>query len=267
MIITLVFVIVLQISNILMHKDPAIKSNSPRLNHFIFLGCYLYIVSVLFITIDTGFPKVSIDIHLLGPTVCNIIPFCAILGQSLIIGTIIAKLWRIYSIFKRTFHFQRFLDDKWLATFITLNAAFTIILYAPILIWSPFHLNIIESEIIQDHKSDSALPIEVRTTSCYNLPIPWLILPLVAHQVLALMLAVMLATLNRKVKHKYFHNTAYINMLVYILAVTVGIGGSVLFILQILHVNINAFYVVYIVLLLFTVYACLLLLVVRFLFM
>ena len=267
MIITLVFVIVLQISNILMHKDPAIKSNSPRLNHFIFLGCYLYIVSVLFITIDTGFPKVSIDIHLLGPTVCNVIPFCAILGQSLIIGTIIAKLWRIYSIFKRTFHFQRFLDDKWLATFITLNAAFTIILYAPILIWSPFHLNIIESEIIQDHKSDSALPIEVRTTSCYNLPIPWLILPLVAHQVLALMLAVMLATLNRKVKRKYFHNTAYINMLVYILAVTVGIGGSVLFILQILHVNINAFYVVYIVLLLFTVYACLLLLVVRFLFM
>jgi gamma-aminobutyric acid type B receptor len=264
-IITLVFVIVLQITNILMHKDPAIKSNSPRLNHFIFLGCYLYIVSVLFITISMGFPNILIDVTLLGPTVCNIIPFSTILGQSLIIGTIIVKLWRIYSIFKRTFHFQRFLDDKYLATFVILNAAFTIILYVPILIWSPFNVDIIETNIIQDNKS--VLPIKVRTLSCYTLHIPWLILPPVVHQVLALMLSVMIATLNRKVKHKYFRNTAYINMLVYILAVTVGIGGSVLFILQVLSVNVNAFYVVFIVLLLFNVYACLLLLVVRFLFM
>ena len=266
--ITLIFVIVLQISNILMHKDPAIKSNSPRLNHFIFLGCYLYMVSVLFITIDMGFPNVLINTTLLGPTVCNIIPFSTILAQSLIIGTIIVKLWRIYSIFKRTFHFQRFLDDKWLATFVISNAALSIILYAPILIWSPFNVDIIETNIIQDNKGDiSPLPIEVRTVSCYHLHVPWFILPPVTHQVLALMLAMMLATLNRKVKHKYFHDTGYINMLVYILAVTVGIGGSVLFILQVLRININAFYVVYIVLLLFNVYACLLLLVVRFLFM
>ena len=268
-IITILFVIALQISNILMHKDPAIKSNSPRLNHFIFLGCYLYIISVFFITIDMGFPRILIDVMLLGPTVCNVIPFSTILGQSLIIGTVIAKLWRIYSIFKRTFHFQRFLDNKWLATFISVNAAFTIILYLPILIWGPFHLDVVDTKIIQDNKSGDGmtLPIEVRTTSCYTSHIPWLILPPVTHQVLALMLAVMLATLNRKVRHKYFQNTAYINMLVYILTVTVGVGGSVLYILQILHVNINAFYVVYIVLLLFNVYACLVLLVVRFLLM
>lgn len=267
MLITLIFVIVLQISNILMHKDPAIKSNSPRLNHFIFLGCYLYLVSVLFITIDMGFPRVLVDITPLGPTVCNVIPFSAILGQSLIIATIIAKLWRIYSIFKRTFAFQRFLDDKWLAIFIVLNAALTIIFYIPILIRSPFQLEIIERSIIQNLQSDTTLPTERITTSCYNLSIPWLILPLVAHQVVVILLAVMLATLNRKVKHKYFRNTTYINVLVYILAVTVGIGGSLLYILQVLKVNINAFYVVYIVLLLFNVYACLLLLVVRFLFM
>ena len=265
MIITLIFIIVLQITNVLMHKDPAIKSNSPRLNHFIFLGCYLYIVSVLFITISMGFPEVIVDINL-GPVVCNIIPLTTILGHSLIIGTIIAKLWRIYSIFKRTFDFQRFLEDKWLATFIIVNTALTSILYTPILIWSPFHEDTIETKFILEHE-DNTLPTEEITISCFGLHIPWLILPPLVHQVLALLLAVMLATLNRKVKHKYFRNTIYINMLVYILTISVGIGGPVLFILQILHVNINAFYVVYVVLLLFNVYTCLLLLVVRFLFM
>ena len=190
MLITVVFVIVLQISNILMHKDPAIKSNSPRLNHFIFMGSYLYIVSVLFVTIDMGFPKILTNITPLGPTVCNVIPFSAILGQSLIIATIMAKLWRIYSIFKRTFAFQRFLDDKWLATFIVLNAVLMIILYAPILIWSPFKLEIVETNIIQKPKTDTTLPTEKITTSCYNLSIPWLISPVIAHQVVALLLAV-----------------------------------------------------------------------------
>ena len=266
--ITVVFVMVLQSSNIiLMRKDPAIKSNSPRLNHFIFMGCYLYLVSVLFVTIDMGFPKVLINITPLGHTVCNVIPFSAILGQSLIIATVIAKLWRIYSIFKRTFAFQRFLDDKWLATFVVLNALIMIILYTPILIWSPFRLEIIERSIIQKLKTDTTLHTIKITTSCYNLSIPWLVSPVIAHQVVALLLAVMLATLNRKVKYKYFRNTAFIIVVVYILAVTVGVGGSLMYILQVLKVNINAFYVVYIVLLLFNAYACLLFLVVRFLFM
>ena len=169
---------------------------------------------------------------------------------------------------QETFDFQYLLEDKWLAAFILTNVVFTVILYTPVLIWSPFHVDIIDITIKNILPSDnSTLPTKVNLVSCYNLSIPWLVIPPLLQQLIASLFAVMFAILNRKVKHKYFHDTVYINVLVYVLIFSVGIGASVLAILHVLQVNINAFYVIYMVLLLFNVCTCLVVLVVRFLFL
>ena len=261
---TLIFIICLQVTNIVMKKNPAVKSNSPRLNHFIFIGSYFYIIAVMFTTVQMGFPRTIADTNS-GSVVCNVIPLTMLLGHSLIISTIVAKLWRIYSIFKRTFNFQHFLRDRWLAAFILANSSLTLILYAPVLIWSPFCYKIIDTTIILN--SSSTRPTNNNRVSCYNLSIPWLIVPPLVHQLLALSFAVLLAIMNRKVKHKFFQYTVCINVLVYVLAISVGFGGSMLVIIHKLNVNINVFYVLYSFILLFNVCICLILLVVRFLFL
>ena len=262
--ITLAFAMYLQLINTVMRKSPAVKSNSPRLNHFIFVGSYLYIISAIVTSIHMGFPKAVADTNL-GPTVCNIIPLAMILGYSFIIGTILAKLWRIYSIFRRTFDFQYLLGDKSLAAFIFTNGVITVILYTPVLIWSPFYFDI--TEIIIPPSDNSTPPTQVNLVSCYSLSIPWLVVPSLLQQLIASLFAVMLAILDRKVKHKYFHNTVYINVFVYVLTFSVAIGASVLAILHMLRVSINAFYAIYMVLLLFNVCTCLVVLVVRFMFL
>ena len=263
--ITLVFIISVHIINTVKRESAAIKSNSPRLNHFIFIGSYLYIISVILITVQMGYPKILADTKNLGSIVCNMIPLTTILGSSLIISTIIAKLWRIYSIFRRTFDFQHFIGDKWLTAFILINTCLTMVLYIPVLVWSPFHDEIVHTKYVLN--GNNTLPIKENTVSCYNLSVPWLITLPVVHQLCALTFAVMLAILNRKIKHKYFHSTVSINILVYVLATSVGMGGSILVILHLLNVNINAFYVVHIFILIFNICMCLLLLVVRFMFL
>jgi gamma-aminobutyric acid type B receptor len=82
----------------------SIKASSPLLNNLIFLGCYLYLLSILFIS----FNQILRDQNMVAFALnCGGFVWCESLAFSLIFGTICIKSWRIRRIFSRSSSLRR----------------------------------------------------------------------------------------------------------------------------------------------------------------
>ena len=100
---TLLFIVVVtcHILNVVWRQHRTVKASSPRLNHFLFAGCYLSLVGVVLYTDAYIFVSVSetsgtiINVH------CGILQWTGTMAFSLIFGTIGVKTWRIYCIFRK----------------------------------------------------------------------------------------------------------------------------------------------------------------------
>ena len=95
--ISLVFIAIAHIMNVIYRDHPSIKASSQRLNHFIFIGCYSFVVAMVSYTISKIMPEAA------GFVLCNTDTFCSALGYCLIISTVFAKSWRTYHIFNHPF--------------------------------------------------------------------------------------------------------------------------------------------------------------------
>ena len=77
----------------------SLKATSAALNHMIFAGCYLYILSILFLSLQL----LPLAQH---PVVfgvrCSGFIWCESLALTLIFGTISVKTWRVYRIFSHS---------------------------------------------------------------------------------------------------------------------------------------------------------------------
>ena len=77
----------------------SLKATSPALNHMIFSGCYLYILSVLFLSfqqLDMTHDPVAFGVS------CSGFIWCESLALTLIFGTICVKTWRVFRIFSHS---------------------------------------------------------------------------------------------------------------------------------------------------------------------
>lgn len=85
--------------NLAWNRVGTIKATSPALNNFIFLGCYLYILSIIFVS----FEDVIKDQHpRLSSFKCMGFFWCESIALTLIYGTICVKTWRLLRIFSHT---------------------------------------------------------------------------------------------------------------------------------------------------------------------
>ena len=105
--------------NVVYRNYTTIKASSYRLNQFVFVGCYLVIVSAVFYTLSE-----TIKLHSSTQTgLCNFMLWTANMGLTLILATVCLKTWRLYYIFKKkdvmTLNKTLF-KDKILAGFILL---------------------------------------------------------------------------------------------------------------------------------------------------
>ena len=236
--------VILQFLNTYLQRYPSVKASSPRLNHFIFIGCYLLMFAVFINTLRHVIPELT------GIILCNLDVIFIILGYCLIFATIFAKLWRTYRIFCHPFESHKFLRDSTLSFLIAIFIIIQILLIIPFLVVSPFHKDI--SVII-----DSALwpPMEKLMTTCVTQSVSYIIIPLL-FQFLLTIATVFLATLNRNIQHTNFQTTKQILVLAYILAMVWLLGGSLLVIFYLVHYSINIIYLIYASLLIFTVILC-----------
>lgn len=85
-----------QVINVKWMKAKLIKATSPTLNHLIFLGCYLYILSILFVSVKEMFGNKHPVLYTIN---CSGFIWCESLALTLIYGTISVKTWRLLRIF------------------------------------------------------------------------------------------------------------------------------------------------------------------------
>lgn len=92
-------VLVFHALNTLWVSAKSMKVTSPSLNHMIFSGCYLYLLSVLIITLQL---VQGVQYPVLFGVGCSAFMWCESMALTLIFGTICVKLWRVYRIFSHT---------------------------------------------------------------------------------------------------------------------------------------------------------------------
>ena len=242
-----VVTVVVQTVMVLYRNYPSIKASSTRLNHFVYLGCYLFTASIVANTLRLIIPATN------GNVLCNVDIMANILASSFIFGAILAKSWRTYKIFNQVFktrsHYS--LHDATLAIFILLLALLQGLLFIPLLVVSPFN------EVLSFVYDSSQWPPVKRTESvCVTESVGYIMLPLI-FQLCLILATVFLATLNRNVKRKNFRTTKQIIMLVYALTIMWTVGGPLLVIFYYLKFSVNVTYSFYTFLLLATVLLCL----------
>ena len=242
---------------IVMHSErQSVKAISPNLSHLIFSGCYLYcIATVLFILQQILFFNDNI---LLYSIFCNVIMWCVVVGASLIFGTILVKVWRVFRIFR---HFK---NER--PGFLLTDQALTLVVILIVIVdivfcvcWNYMDPYFMRSDPIQVTTSS----IDVATIrvnlqcECNNVYL-WIGVVL-SFKGPIIILVVVFATLNRKIQRKHFSHTKKVNVLVYSLTIVCGAGFPLFFILQELSDSVYVSLIFYFILLLSVVVCCVLL--------
>ena len=248
-----VVIILLQIMTVVYRDYPSVKAGSAQLNHFIYLGCYLYIVSATSETIHQIVSNVN------GDVLCNINVFSSNLGFCFIFGTTLAKSWRTYRIFHHVFKTSRghryVLHDATLAAVILSMVIIEVVLFIPAFALTPLK----EIKSLSYDKSRWP-PVKQIKADCVFPSVSYLLIPFLFQLCLGFA-ALFLATLNRNVKRKYFQTTKQILMLVYILSIMWAIGGPLLILAFTFKLSINIIYSFFMSLIVATVLLCLVMLI------
>ena len=230
----LLFIAVVQVMNVINRNHPSIKASSQRLNHFIFIGCYLFVVTIVSYTIQRIVPEVT------GLVLCNMDAFCGVLGYCFIVSTVLAKSWRTYRIFNHPFERMHFLKDSSLALFIMGCVLVTTLLFIPLFALNPFK----ESVSFTLDSYSQWPPVRKQTTMCAHddkVSFEYISIPL-TFQLFLTSATIFLATLNKSIKYSNFCNTKQIFVFVYLLAVTWAVGGSLLVTFYYLHFSTDKVY-------------------------
>ena len=225
-----------------------VKGSSPRIQHLAYVGCYLLIVATLSLFIPRAFKLVD-RIHI---ALCYIMNICFSCGYILIIGTVCAKTWRLYRIFRHFHKPGRLLADHWLLAIIL---TLTLVDVAANIIWATTDNFTIKTKlhienVSSDERSNTSMVLVTETMCTLHHRIPWTA-AITGYNVSILIAAVYLAILTRKVCLPQFQ-TKTVVILAYILFLLFGLGVPLNLILD------NPY--LWIAMLLFTVLLCLLLL-------
>lgn len=220
----------LQFLHVRYYNVRTVKATSPNLTHMVFSGCYLFLVaSVLYIvqeTIDSSGEAFWVAYGVL----CNMFTLCFMMGFSLIFGTICAKTWRVYRLFKY-FRSQSLrstlIADEALVAFVCLILLLELSVW---LLWTFLDPWILKKDA--EFVGDDETPRFQTHIGCgCDHFLQWL-LGLSSYKGLLTIVVVALAVLTRRVRRKEFKHTKNVNLLVYVVTLLGGIVIPLYFILQ-----------------------------------
>ena len=230
----------LQLANLVWYYKRTIKASSPNLSHLISSGCYLFAIAGLVYSIQETFDFPTSTHAVAYATLCNTFTWCLVLGYSLVFGTVCAKMWRVYRIFR---HFRNespgaLISDNALIVFvITLLFLDTIVCT----VWNvtdPWLLETREDINKQQGEIDVLPTISIYSScQCRNFFV-WLGI-LVAYKGIIALVVVALSIANRHIKRKEFRHTKKVSMLVYSLVLIWGTGMPLHFILESFNIHIK----------------------------
>ncbi len=242
----------LQIAFLHWFKRKSIRATSPEISHLIFSGCYLFSIATILFTCQQTLSFDSTILKLQYSIICNLITWCLLLGFSLIFGTVFAKVWRVFKLFR---HFRNerpgiFLSDQSLVAAVTVLVIIDCVIC---IIWNAYDPWMLSKTFGEIHDiGDEQIVVAHLTCSC-NYDIYWIAVIAAYKGVIALLL-VIFSVLNRKIHRKHFSHTKKINVFVYSLTVLGGIGFPLYFLLR--GVTIYASFFIFSTVLLATIVMC-----------
>eukprot|EP00731_Ephydatia_muelleri_P031467 Em0022g981a len=94
-VVPLVVLVGIHVLNTVYWNVPSIKASSSNLNHFAYVGCYFILFAEV---VYTSGELASFTIRA-KTVLCNVFPWCLILGVTLVLSTVCVKTGRLYCIF------------------------------------------------------------------------------------------------------------------------------------------------------------------------
>ena len=246
----LVFVFAFQIINIIWYHQSSIKATSPNLTHLIFSGCYLFSIFVILYSVIEMSDRVSTERNstVIFSVACNTMVWCLLLGYSLIFGTVCAKAWRVYRLFK---HFRNksptgLLSDNALVMLVILLLLLDSIICISWNVLDPLTIRAVESSNTAD---GGAYEFQC-TCRFWN----YWIGSIVAYKGILIISLMVISILNRRIKRKNFQHTRNTNLLIYSVTMMGGVGIPLYFLLR--NGSIYSGYMIFSIILLSTVVIC-----------
>ena len=230
-------------------KHKCVRASSPKESHFAFIGCYLIITAIfsyIALIMDTAASK--------RHCILNHLVFIAFgIGFTLVLATICVKTWRLYRIFVHFINPGRLISDWVLTTVILLLTVISLIICIAWITVDPFKVSVMQNFTTVDETPVLEITIVCKQSSYFT----WFG-TLLGYNSALMVCALWLAVLTRHNRNRNF-STRSVVVLVYTLAVSLGLGLPLYFIMQVLGLKTLEF-VVMCVLLSGIVYFCLVLL-------
>ena len=213
--IVLVATIIYHVLHIAFRNRHSIKAGSPKLNHFIFLGCYLLVGSVILSTTTFGYspPRDAFE------RLCYAETWLQNIGVALVFSTLFVKYYRLYLVFIRTYDHRINLSNTILSIVVIVLVMVDVVI---LIIWTPFKPLEIDFSESLDHSVEPPVNRERRVCVTSDLGI-WFNGVTYGYICLLCLAVVTLSVLNRRIKRRDFNTTATTNILVYLYALLLGI--------------------------------------------
>ena len=250
---TLLVAAPIHIINIVYREHKTIKATSPKLNHIIFIGCYLTILGTTLLITTEAWQNSATQSK---SYVCSVIPWLLSIGTSMVIGTVTMKTWRLHRIYISTKRIQRsnpkLLSDPVLIGAIGVFIALDILVC---LIWTSIDPLMSVRETSIEETGGEELPTIVVTVTCQC---KWLIYwsnILIGYKCVLIACSFILALFTR-IKKKEF-KTINIIIMAYLFAITFGLGVPVYIIVSFINIGMTVRFIVLCLLTESIVYVCL----------
>ena len=250
-VIAIVVMFLLQLANIFWHSYHSIKATSPNITHLVFSGCYCFSIALLILSIQETFTFPEGIYSTLYAVLCNLFTWCFVIGYTLIFGTICAKVWRVFRLFR---HFRNekpghFLSDNALIVFVILLLVIDMAICTTWSLMDPWMTQITRTPSVRGE----IVSLSVKSECSCRYLVRWLI-GITLYKGVIMILLVVLSILNRRIKKKDFQHTRKINILIYSITMLAGTGIPMFFLLR--HVSIYIGYFIFCSLFLTTIFLC-----------
>ncbi len=252
-----ILVVLAHIFTVIYQDYKSVKASSPRLNQFVYIGCYLILFTVGIYTVMATF-EVSYGVQ---TAFCNITIWFVDLGFTLILGTVLVKTWRLYHIFvvssARGTKPRKLVADWFLALIILLLLSVDVVIC---LLWSAIDPLVQESSRDIEIRNGDHI-IEVKDTCKSKNELENVMIPILAvYKVILMACSVCLAFLTRHIDLEDF-KTNNVALLIYLFAAVGGLGLPIFLITQFTdELDLNVPFVIFCFLLCTLVTLCLALL-------
>lgn len=227
----------------------SLKASSPKLNHLIYIGCYIFIGGTLLYEIKKAIPQLteqdaSNSCHALWAWLFPI-------STTLIIGTITARTWRLYRIFTHYLDPGPFISDPVLFVFIAVLLLVDVVIATAWTAVDPLHFEVRQRTVPSEVGFTIVLD---RTCTGGDYFFAWFGL-ILGFKALLLMGMTTLSIVTRSIHSKDF-TTSSLRVLAYLLAFVFPLGILLYFVLIFQRIEVHIDYVILSTLLNVVIFLC-----------